>query len=198
MQLMGKRVSAMKRCTDYKALIGAHADGTATEAEIAELRAHLTECAACAREVRELAQVRKLVKGLPTLRLPQGLMPAVSARLREQRITWFDRLFGGMRPAELRLAAAVVMVLIVAVVGVGYVTVHGLAPGGPAVQPAPSALQPPPNVARAMPTYTAPAAAAPAAPTDEYLQACNLAHGTLDQDQAYWGAEAVQLATYVR
>jgi len=177
----------MARCRNYRTLMGACVDGTASEAERAELRRHLDECAECARQARELESVRRLVAGLPVLRPPVGLRPALAARLRAQRVTWFDRLFGGMRPSEVRLAATVALLLIVAI-GAGAIGMRGF---GPTVGPES-------RIAADIPPYALPAAAASAPPTDEYLQACGLAHGTLDQDQAYWGVDSVQLASYVR
>ena len=178
----------MRTCNHYKPLVGARVDGTATEAELAALRAHLAECARCAREVRELERVRRLVTGLPNLRPSPGFTPAAMARVRAQRVGWFERLFGGMRPAEFRLAATVALVLIVCI-GFGVVALHGLGPGLPTKTAVITAARP----------YTpAPVAATPATPNDEYLQACRLVHGTLDQDRAFWGADTVQLASYAR
>jgi len=169
----------MDGCREYQTIIGTYVDGTASEAEVALLRAHLEECAACAREVRELLRVRGLVSGLPTLRPSPSLAPAVAARLRAQRLSWLERLFGGLRPAEFRLAAVVAMALIVCI-GVGVFVVNH---PRPTVQPAASVAAPV-------------GATAATGATDEYLQSCRLSHGTLDQDRAYWSPDAVQLASY--
>ncbi|MBM3499884.1 MAG: hypothetical protein FJX74_14585 [Armatimonadetes bacterium] len=181
----GKRVHKMERCRDYRRLIGAEVDGTADAEGRAALRRHLDACADCAREVRELQRVRRLTRDLPTLAPSAALKPALAARLRAQRASWLDRLFGSLRPNEIRLAAGVALLLVLAI-GVGVVALHGPgATSGPATRvveissPAPPSPQAP-------------------APADEYLQGCGLVHGTLDQDQAYWGADSVQLATYAR
>ena len=178
----------MKTCDRIRPLVGARVDGTATEAELAALRDHLAECPRCAREVRELVRVRQLVSDLPTLRPPPGFLPATMERVRTQHVGWFERLFGGMRPTEFRLAATVALVLVLCI-GVGMVALHG--PGS--VVPTKSVV-----VKATQPHPPAPVAAPSAAPTDDYLQACRLVHGTLDQDRAFWGADAVQLASYAR
>ncbi|MBM3472749.1 MAG: hypothetical protein FJX75_05685 [Armatimonadetes bacterium] len=178
----------MKTCNHYKLLIGARVDGTATEAELAELHGHLAECTRCAGEVRELERVRRLVTGLPRLRPSSGFMPAAMARVRAQRVSWFDRLFGGMQPAEFRLAAMVALVLVVCI-GVGMVALHG---HGPGVSTSAVVVKAPP------PHMAPPARPAVASANDEYLRECRLVHGALDQDRAFWGAEAVQLASYSR
>ncbi len=174
----------MAQCRHYRTLMGAYVDGTASEAERAALRRHLDECAECATMLRELRGVRRLVTGLPTLRPSAALRPALAARLRAQRVTWFDRVFGVLRPGELRLAVTVALLLVIAI-GAGVVTMHG---PGPMIGP---------GVPTAEVTRPYVGSPAPPAATDEYLQACALAHGTLDQDQAYWGADSVQLASYV-
>jgi anti-sigma factor RsiW len=178
----------MGTCKPYKPLIGARVDGTATEAELAALRAHLADGLHCAREVRELERVRRLVTGLPKLRPSRGLMPAAMVRVRAQRISWFDRLFGGMQPAELRLVAGVALLLVVCI-GFGLVALHGHGPG--VATPTVVVKAPQPH----MPTPTLPTSGSP---NDEYLRECRLVHGALDQDRAFWGAEAVQLASYSR
>jgi anti-sigma factor RsiW len=177
----------MKECDRYKSLIGVYVDDTADETEAAKVQTHLRECAGCAREVRELQSVRRLVTSLPTLHPSPRLMPAAFARLREQRIGWLDRVFGGWGLRELRLAATVATVLLVCIL-VGVATLHGVGPN----------LSPDSRMATAVRPYSAPAMAGPPAPTDEYLQACRLVHGTLDQDRAYWSPDAVQLASYAR
>jgi anti-sigma factor RsiW len=177
----------MRHCDKYKALIGAYVDETAGDAEATKLRTHLRECEGCARQVRELRGVRKLVSGLPTLRPSPRLMPAAFARLREQPTSWLDRVFGGWGLRELRLAATVAVVLVVCI-GIGVATLHGVGLN----------VSPNSRVAVAVQPYSPPAIAGPPAPTDEYLQACRLVHGTLDQDRAFWSPDAVQLASYAR
>lgn len=177
----------MAACRKYRKYIGAHVDGTASETEMSRLAAHLRECPHCARLIEELRRVRGMIRDLPTLSPPPGLMQAALLRVRAQRITCWDRLFGGVRLGDMRLTAGAAVALVVCV-GLAVIAFHGV--HSPIGSEGTVALVTSPHMPLASVTD--------AAPTDEYLQACSLAHGTLDQDQAFWSAEAVQLASYVR
>lgn len=175
----------MADCGKYRKFMAEQVDGTVSESDVARLSAHLQECPKCTRLLKELQRVRTLTRGLSTLPTPPGLVEAVSTRLRTQRVTWWDRALSGFTLNYPRLAVATAVVLIVCV-GLAVMAFHetyfSVAPGGQVA----SLIQP-----------STPASTITMPSGDEYLQACSLVHGTLEQDRAFWSVEAIQLASYV-
>lgn len=56
-------------------LISAYLDGELTGAERSQLLDHLSACGRCSRELEEMQQIRTMVRSLPILDLPHGLVP---------------------------------------------------------------------------------------------------------------------------
>ncbi len=56
-------------------LISAYLDGELTAAERSQLVDHFAACGRCARELEEMQQVRSMVRSLPILDMPLGLVP---------------------------------------------------------------------------------------------------------------------------
>lgn len=56
-------------------LISAYLDGELNGAERLQLQDHLSGCGKCARELEETQRVRSLVRSLPVIELPIGLVP---------------------------------------------------------------------------------------------------------------------------
>lgn len=56
-------------------LVSAYLDGELSGAERVQLRDHLAGCGRCARELEETQQVRAMVRSLPVIELPVGLVP---------------------------------------------------------------------------------------------------------------------------
>lgn len=79
----------MTTCDGVCELLSAALDGELPEDTAAAVTAHLAACACCAEEQRRLAEVRSLVRALPTRRVPdpagEGLRSAARARERGRR-----------------------------------------------------------------------------------------------------------------
>ena len=56
-------------------LISAYLDGEATPQERSQLHEHLAGCGRCSRELEEMQHVRTLIRSLPVLDMPVGLVP---------------------------------------------------------------------------------------------------------------------------
>ncbi|MDX1468324.1 MAG: zf-HC2 domain-containing protein [Acidimicrobiia bacterium] len=56
-------------------MISGYLDGELSGAERAQLLDHLSSCGKCAKELEETQQVRAMVRSLPVLELPVGLVP---------------------------------------------------------------------------------------------------------------------------
>lgn len=69
-------------------LISAYLDGELTVEERYQLVHHMSDCGRCARELEEMQETRSLVRSLPVLELPAGLIPEadlVTVPLRRNR-----------------------------------------------------------------------------------------------------------------
>ena len=174
----------MKNCRQYRYLIAGFVDGTASEAEAARLAEHRAECAHCDVYARELKRTRDLVRGLPRLEPSSSMMPAMSARLQDQKVSWWERLFWAFRMSDMRVPAAVTVCLVL-LIGVGMVAVRGVSPvAAPSVAHAPAThleVYQPPAVTTVMNGSK---------PLDDYYVSCERYH------QAYASPDDVQLASY--
>jgi anti-sigma factor RsiW len=175
----------MNACKRYRNLIASYVDGTATEEERASLQHHMGECRACGREVEELRRTRALLTDLPALRPPPRLAPAISARLRQERRRWLERLWWQVRPADWRLPAVATLLLILCV-GAGLVALRP-----PATTPDYFEHQ-----QRVATVYRPPAAAAIELPADDYLSSCVLIHENFDENRAFGPSDDVELVSY--
>jgi hypothetical protein len=127
--------------------LSAFLDGELPVSERAEVEGHLRECAACARELEELAAVDALARELPVM-APPGYFEALPARVR-------TRVRRRPRAAPLALWAAAAAAVLVAVVAP-----LTLQRARPHVEPAAQAR--PDQGTLAPPATTAPAYATPA------------------------------------
>ena len=77
---------------ELRRLVLTQADQAAIQAKLAEARAHLSQCDACAAELDRLHQRVARLKALPALRPPRNHWPALAARRRkeqlERRLRW--------------------------------------------------------------------------------------------------------------
>jgi anti-sigma factor RsiW len=177
----------MRICRQYKRLIAAYVDDTASPEERARLEEHLAECEACDRATRELVRTRRLVARLPALQPSPGLMSALSARLREKPIGWLERLWWTFRPADWRSPAATAAALILCI-AVGLATLHLHSPMSPPEQPQQQFM--------AAQTYSPLAETLTDLPADEYVRSCVLIHEGFDHNRAFGTPDEVQLVSY--
>jgi hypothetical protein len=175
----------MDLCREYEKLIGACVDNMATPEERARLDRHCESCPRCARGLSELRRTRQLLAGLPPVKHSPRLMPAISARLRAQRVSSAERLWWRASSHTWFQPAAVAAVLLLCIAITGTALYHG------------SPLQPwshlTGGVAR-MYTQPVPDASSPA--MDDYVSYCVATHETFDRERAFGDPGAVQQCAY--
>jgi anti-sigma factor RsiW len=175
----------MDVCRKYRNLIGAEVDGTLEPSDRTRLEAHLRSCPRCAMAARELGRTRRLVAGLPAPRPSPKLMPAISARLREQRVSRVERVWWGVssrtwfQPA----AVAAILLLCIAVTGSVVLQTHPLGQAGSHAS----------DVARMYPVPGPGGAVA-----DDYVSDCVQNHEAFERDRAFGDPGTVLLASYAR
>ncbi|HJN16764.1 MAG TPA: zf-HC2 domain-containing protein [Armatimonadota bacterium] len=176
-------------------LISAYVDGMATSTEKIALEKHMSECSACAREVRELVRTRDFVRGLPTLTPSPRLMPSISQKLREQKVGWLQRLFWTGGPANLRASVALAACLVVcATLGVVAVNHTGTVDAHSVVE-LPEASAPMAPIEH-HDVYEPPATTLVDLPVDAYEGSCALTHAAYDRDETVWAVDSVMLASH--
>lgn len=106
-------------CARIAPLLSEYIDGEASAADTALIKAHLTQCVACASEVGFLRATNfVVVNGLPDVRPPADLFSRV-AQATYARRTWRERLMRALSPAPVRvglgaaLAAGVFLAVVV-------------------------------------------------------------------------------------
>jgi anti-sigma factor RsiW len=109
-------------CDEVQGLIDDYVDGALAGAELHGVELHLSSCAACREEERQIRALVARASALPRERTPaRDLWPGIAARLDEQRDShapWVRaRRFFLSRPAGLAAAAAVVLAVLSALVG---------------------------------------------------------------------------------
>jgi anti-sigma factor RsiW len=62
-------------------MISAFLDGELSPPEITRLHDHLASCGRCAAEMEDIQRVRAMVRSLPVLELPAGLVPEADAEV---------------------------------------------------------------------------------------------------------------------
>lgn len=98
-------------------MLSAYLDGELTSGEELRLLEHLESCDVCAAELAQLHEARSLLRSLPTLEVPRGLIPA--AERTEGNVVPFRR-----RPRVWVATAAAVLVFLI-----GLATVLAPTPG---------------------------------------------------------------------
>ena len=100
--------------------LSAFADDALEMARAAELRAHLSGCSGCTRELQEIRRVRTMLRGLPVHRAPVDFLAKVKAKA--QRKSFLERAGAALepllrlpRPAQAGLALAASLVIAVTV-----------------------------------------------------------------------------------
>ncbi len=174
----------MDICREYEKLMAACVDETATPDERAQLDRHVGSCTACARALAELRRTRELIVSLPPVKYSPRLMPALSTRLRAQRVSSAERLWWRTSSHVWFQPAAVAVVLLLCIAVTGAVMYRGL--------PAPS-LRLFGQVAQ---IYSPPAQGAVAPVTDDYVSYCVASHETFDRDRAFGDPGDVQQCAY--
>ncbi len=106
----------MKDCRDIRKLIPALHDGEIAPEDRARVEAHLKACPDCARELAELAESRKALKGLARVRATDDFLERVRARLeRPKPAERRSPFFAGTRwikiPLEIAAAAGAVFLI---------------------------------------------------------------------------------------
>lgn len=106
----------MNKCPNIKRLISAFSDGTLAQEDRARVEAHLKSCPDCARELAELAESGKVLKGLARVRATDDFLERVHARLeRPMRAQRRSPFFAGTRwikiPLEIAAAAGAVFLI---------------------------------------------------------------------------------------
>jgi anti-sigma factor RsiW len=174
----------MDVCREYEKLMGACVDDTATLEERARLDRHAEGCTRCARAWGELKRTRELLISLPPVKHSPRLMPAVSARLRAQRVSPGERLWWRASSHPMfQPAVAAVLLLCIAVTGTAIY--HG------------SALQPGTHLgSQVAQMYPQPAAGGSLPATDDYVSYCVASHETFDRERAFGDPGAVQQCAY--
>jgi anti-sigma factor RsiW len=73
-------------------VLSAYVDGALTEDQAAAVAAHLDRCPACAAERDEVADARRILRSLPLIEPPPGvLVPAPAVHLADAISAWLDR-----------------------------------------------------------------------------------------------------------
>ncbi len=175
----------MDVCRHYEALIGAQVDGTATAEEQARLDAHLRECHGCAQATAELQRTRQLVTALPSPKPPQRLMPAISARLRAQRVSPWERFWWQWSSQAWLKQAAVAMVLVLCIALTGTMMYRG-GPLTPAGTHAPQVAQ----------VHPSPAPGPVADTSSDFASYAVASHETFERDRAFGDTSGVQDCAY--
>lgn len=76
----------MKNCTELAPLLSAFLDGELTEAECAEVRAHLESCESCREKLAEYAAVSAgLSEAFPEAEVPEGFTEGVMSAVRAEK-----------------------------------------------------------------------------------------------------------------
>jgi anti-sigma factor RsiW len=176
----------MDVCRQYKGLLGAQVDGTATAEERVRLEGHLEQCARCAQAARELARTRQLVTGLPAAKPSPRLMPAISARLRAQRVSPVERLWWRWTSPTWLQPAAVALILVLCIAVTGTAIYHA----GPLQQ----ALNRGSQVAQ---MYGPLAPGGLQAPGDDFVSFAVASHETFERDRAFGDPGGAQNCGYV-
>jgi anti-sigma factor RsiW len=72
-------------------MIGAYLDGELHGRELAQLLGHLATCGRCSAELEDIQEVRRAVRSLPVLELPEGIIPETGREvipLRRNKGVW--------------------------------------------------------------------------------------------------------------
>lgn len=106
----------MKDCPDIKKLISAFSDGKLAPEDRARVEAHLKACPACARELADLAESGKVLKGLARVRATDDFLERVHGRLErpkpaERRSPFFAGPSWIKIPLEVAAAAGAVFLI---------------------------------------------------------------------------------------
>jgi anti-sigma factor RsiW len=185
-------------CKRYEPLIGAHVDGTATPEQVEALEAHLAGCGECARELAELSRTRELVRELPELKPSPSLVPALSTKIREQRVGWWERLFWSARPSDMRLPVAVAGALVLCI-AVGIFALRPAELPSRVVQVPPTAVYRAPH--DAVSTPDAGIVGFPAGgewvvfDNNDYEALCAATHAAYEEDATFWVTDGVLLTS---
>lgn len=97
-------------CENIKPLVSEYVDGTLAPERQRLVRAHLEQCAACARLAEDFRALGRLLHGLPAAQMTAGFESDLAARLAHARrpsplTSWLRRIAGTLRPVPARRPA---------------------------------------------------------------------------------------------
>ena len=102
------------KCDEIKTLLNPYVDNELTQADTEQVKKHLAECPACAKETAELIKVKEMLRGLPELTAPAGLLEGVRGNLARPNPETLQRnsTFLRYRWLTLSLASAAAVILV--------------------------------------------------------------------------------------
>src|SRR5512138_3324574 len=123
----------MKKCQDIEHLLSLYAEGILTDAEKRAVEEHLTDCAACRKELAYLQKAGQLVDRLSPVEAPPWFEQKIMARVRKEAAKknsakkWFY-------PLRFKIPLQIAATLVIAVLAVyiyrsGDVQVKAILPG---------------------------------------------------------------------
>lgn len=103
------------KCGEIKTLLNSYVDNEVAQADAKQVKKHLGECPACAKEAAELKKVKGMLRGLPALTAPPELLEEVMCHLARPNAGLQQRneTFSRYRWLTLSLASAAAVILVV-------------------------------------------------------------------------------------
>jgi len=103
------------KCDEIKTLLNSYVDNEVSRADAERVRKHLGECPACAKEAADLNKVKEMLRKLPALSAPTGLLEGVRCNLARPNPELLQRsnAFLRYRWLTLSLASAAAVILVV-------------------------------------------------------------------------------------
>lgn len=121
------------RCKDVRILINKYLDGTLNEANSEALFAHIHSCAHCKKELKQLTELKSVLKNLPDEEPPKGLLSGALEKAKsispEHKVRYFPR----------RTIAGIAAAIVITIGAVWYFNANVLRSPGAADMAAPKA-----------------------------------------------------------